>query len=247
MIYFASDVHLGLKFGDKTPAEREKIFTRFLTQIEPDCSELFLVGDIFDFWFEWNRVVPQGYVRVLAQLLKMAESGIKIHYFTGNHDLWIGTYLQSEIGLIMHSGELVVERQGKRLFIAHGDTFYKHRGISRLLEKMFRSAVARYIGQRIIHPDSLVRFGMNWSRSNREKRGGVAHVFGGEADFLVQFARGYLSANSAVDYFVFGHEHTPVEYRLNDRTTMYILGEWVERPVYGTLNNGNFSLIEFNN
>lgn len=245
MIYFASDVHLGLKFGRHSTTEREKIFVAFLNQIEPTCDELFLLGDIFDFWFEWNRTVPQGFVRVLAKLAHMTDRGITIHFFTGNHDLWVGDYLKNEIGLTIHFGEFVVERQNKKLFLAHGDTFYRHKAVSRILEKILRSNSARWIGQRLIHPDALVRFGMKWSLSNRQKRGGVAHVFGGEDDFLVNFARGYLSDHQHIDYFVFGHQHTPVKYPLSDRCNLFILGEWVENPFYAVLDNGSLSLQNF--
>lgn len=246
MIYFASDVHLGLQFKDHDPIDRERNFVKFLSQIEHDCTELFLLGDVFDFWFEWRRTVPRGYVRVLSKLTSMVENGIKIHFFTGNHDLWVGDYLQHEIGLDIHLGHIIVEREGKTLFLAHGDTFYRHKPVGRVLEKIFRSSWARWIGQRVVHPDAMVRFGMSWSHSNREKRGGVAHVFGDEDDFLVKFARGYLSTQrSDIDYFIFGHEHTPVVYPLGDRTDLIILGEWVENPYYARMQDGRIELLPF--
>lgn len=242
MIYFVSDVHLGLNFGPVSVLDRERRFVEFLDKIEPNCEELFLLGDIIDFWFEWKRTVPRGYVRLLGKLASMCDRGMKIHFFTGNHDLWVDDYLQNEIGLIIHKEPYLTTRQGKQLFLAHGDTFYQHKGVSRLIEIVFRSQWARWIGQRIIHPDAMVRFGMKWSLSNRKKRGGVAHVFGAEEDYLVKYSRSYLVQNSDIDYFVFGHLHTPVDYPLNDRTHMIVLGEWVENPVYAALDNGVLSI-----
>ncbi len=242
MIYFASDVHLGLNFGDKTPKEREKIFVSFLLSIESDCQELFLVGDIFDFWFEWNRTVPKGYVRTLAQLQKMCENGTTIHFMPGNHDLWIKSYLQDEIGLTIHHHELITQRQGKTLYIEHGDKLYKHKGISRALELIFRSKTARYIGQRIIHPDTLTRFGMNWSASNRKKRGDITHQFKGENDYWVKASKQILDKQNNIDYFVFGHLHYPIIYDLNETAKMVVLGEWVQNPTYAVMRDGVITL-----
>lgn len=242
-IYFASDVHLGLKFGQKSPQEREKIFVDWLRKITPDCQELFLVGDIFDFYFEWKRVVPKGFVITLAQLAQMSSSGIKIHFFTGNHDLWIRDYLSKEIGLVIHTKPLVAKIDGCRFFIAHGDTFYKHNVIGRFLSFVFRSSAVRKVAQRLIHPDAMVRFGQSWSQSNREKRGRVAHIFGDEDDFLVKFSREYLATvDPNIEYFVFGHEHTPIVYPLTKRSKMVILGEWVESPVVARLEGSSVIL-----
>lgn len=247
MIYFVSDVHLGLNYGAVSPLEREKRFVRFLESITPTCEELFLLGDIFDFWFEWKRTVPRGYVRLLGRLATMCDDGIKIHFFAGNHDLWLSDYLEKEIGMTIHREEFVAERQGKRLFLAHGDTFYKYKPVGLFLSTMFRSRPVRWLGQRLIHPDAMVRFGMNWSLSSRAKRGGVAHVFGGEEDYLVKFSREYISKNDhSIDYFVFGHLHTPVQYPLNQHSEMIVLGEWVENPVYAVMENSQIELKTLN-
>lgn len=247
MIYFASDIHLGLHYGSRTPLERELAFVRFLTKIESDCQELFLVGDVFDFWFEWSRSIPKGYVRVLGKLAQMCDKGIKIHFFTGNHDLWLTDYLNCEIGLIIHKEPYLCTVQDRELFIAHGDTFYHHTGVSRLVEIVCRSGWARWVAQRFIHPDIMIRFGMRWSRSSRLKRNGVAHIFGQEEDYLVKFTRQYLAQHPGqnIDYFIFGHLHTPIIYPLNERCSMAVLGEWVENPQYATLCDSQLTLHRF--
>ncbi len=241
MIYFLSDTHLGLNYGDKTPRQREKFLCDFLCSIEHDCSELFLVGDIFDFWFEWKRCVPQGFVQILAQLQKMTEQGITIHFLVGNHDLWIGKYLQQEIGIIVHTDHLKIQRQNKKLFITHGDKLYRHRGVSYILDKMFRSKFVRWVGQRIIHPDSMIRFGRGWSTSNRKKHGDISHQFTAEDDYWVKASKEILKEEH-FDYFVYGHLHIPLVYELSESSTMVVLGEWIQKPTYATLNDSKIEL-----
>ncbi len=245
MIYFISDTHLGLNYGKLTDIEREKHLCSFLDSIKGDCEELFLLGDIFDFWFEWNRTVPQGFVRTLAKLADFTDSGIKVHFFTGNHDLWIENYLSDHIGLTLHRGTATIERQSKRLFLSHGDTQYKNRGFSKFLEVLFRSHTAKWLGQRLIHPDLMVRFGQGWSSSNRRNRGEVAHNFTGESDNWVRVSREILTTDPDIDYFVYGHLHCPIIYNLSDSKQMIVLGEWVENPTYGTLSDGEFKLHSF--
>lgn len=235
-VYMVSDTHLGLILGDKTPKEREKRFVDWLISIQKDCTRLMLVGDIFDFFFEWKRVVPKGYVRTLATLASMCEKGIEVDFFPGNHDLWVTDYLTLELGITVQREPLVEVIEGKKFFISHGDQHVDLNFLDDLISVTFRSAIARAIGSRLIHPDFLMRFGLTWSRHNRLKRGGVAHIFGGEEDFLVKFSRKYLEkVDPTIDYFVFGHEHTPLIYPLNPSTKVVILGEWIEHPVVGRI------------
>ncbi|MFI3287182.1 MAG: UDP-2,3-diacylglucosamine diphosphatase [Rikenellaceae bacterium] len=237
MIYFLSDTHLGLDNNKISPLEREKKLVKFLTDIEHNCSELFLVGDIFDFWFEWNKSIPKNFSRILGKLALMVDNGIIIHFFIGNHDLWIKDYLQNYIGLTVHTQPLIITRQGKKLFITHGDTLYKHKGFSRLIEIFFKSKTTRWIAQRIIHPDSMLRFGQKWSRSNRKKHDGQNHKFTEENDNWVIEARKILQQTPDINYFIFGHLHIPLTYELNINTKLIILGEWIDNPHYTTLDD----------
>ncbi len=245
MIYFISDTHLGLEYCTHSSKEREKHLCNFLDSIKDKCDELFLLGDIFDFWFEWNRTVPKGFVRILAKLQEFTESGIPVHFFTGNHDLWVGDYLNKEIGITIHIGSAVIERQGKKLFLSHGDTQYKNRGFSRFLEIVLRSKLARWIGQRIIHPDFMLRLGQGWSKSNRKKKGDVAHIFTGQSDNWVKVSKEILKGDPNIDYFIYGHLHCQVLYDLDVNKKMMVLGEWIERPAYGTLNQGEIELFNY--
>lgn len=248
MIYFASDTHLGLRFNGVDPIEREKIFYRFLSSIEGSCTELFLVGDIFDFWFEWRSVVPSGYVRVLGRLATMVDSGVKVHFFTGNHDLWVERYLSDNIGLIIHKEPYITERHSKKLFITHGDTLYKHTGISRVLEIFFRSRLSKWLAQRLIHPDFMCRFGQSWSASNRKKHDLSAHVFTGSNDNWVLRSKELLREERYCDvnYFIYGHLHLAICYDLTPTSQMVVLGEWICAPTYATLgSDGELVLHSF--
>lgn len=245
MIYFISDTHLGLNFGNLSPKQRELHLCKFLTQIENTCSELFLVGDIFDFWFEWNKTVPAGFVRILGKLAQMVDNGIKIHFFIGNHDLWINNYLKDEIGLIIHTEPLLTERQNKTLYITHGDTLWNHKGVSKFLEVTLKSKAAKWLSQRMIHPDSMVRFGRAWSASNRKKHTNVGHIFKEEQDNWVIKSREILTKHPEINYFIYGHLHIPLTYQLTNCSQLTVLGEWVENPHYAVLHNGILELKEF--
>ena len=244
-LYFASDVHLGLRFGTETPAAREQRFVHWLQGLD-DCEELYLVGDVFDFFYEWRHVVPKGYVRTLGALAALADRGVKVTYFPGNHDLWLTDYFSKELGAEIAFEPLVIERQGKKLFVAHGDVFYRHNFLGRCLEKVLRHRSVYKIASSVVPPAWMMRFGHAWSQSNREKRGSMVHTFGAEEDFLVRFARNYLKNDDpSIDCFVFGHEHTPVEYELGEGKTLYILGEWVgQNPTVGRMENGKINLIK---
>lgn len=237
MIYFISDTHLGLEFKDSSPNEREQRVIKFLDQIKSTASEIFLVGDIFDFWFEWNHVIPKYYTLMLAKLHELTSQGITIHFFTGNHDLWIKKYLHQYIGLTLHTSPLITTRSGKKLFITHGDTLYKHKGFSRIIEIIFRSQPAKWFAQRFIHPDTMSRFGRGWSKSNRAKHGNIAHEFLKEEDYWVQSSRKLLSQDDYkdVNYFIYGHLHLDLVYDLTPDSKMVVLGEWVDNPTYTTL------------
>ena len=239
--YFASDMHLGLRYRDVDPVEREKVFVEWLSGIEHDCQRLFLIGDVFDFWFEWKRVVPRGFVRVLGKLASMRDKGIEIDFFAGNHDMWLTDYLSAEAGIRVHNAGGSFVLQGRQVFIDHGDTLGRREWQGRTLSKWFRSKYLRWLFSHLIHPDAAMRFGYSWSASSRHAREGVAHEFRFEEELLVVFAREYLEEHK-IDYFVFGHLHTPVEYPLTESSTLIVLGEWIENPAYARMEDGLISL-----
>lgn len=245
--YFASDVHLGLAYNGADPLDRERRFAAWLGTIEADCEALFLVGDIFDFWFEYKRVVPKGFVRALGKLAGFCDRGIPVHFFVGNHDLWVRDYFEREIGMIVHTGPEVFTLYDKQVFIAHGDGLGKTGDWKySLLRQIFHSGFLKRVFSAILHPNVMIRFGHWWSSHNRHgRKEGVAHEFRGEEEPIVRFARFYIAKYPETSYLVCGHIHTPVIHRLSDRSSVVILGEWIERPVFGRLTAEGMELIEF--
>lgn len=245
--YFASDVHLGLAYNGADPLDRERRFAAWLVSIEADCEGLFLVGDIFDFWFEYKRVVPKGFVRVLGKLAAFCDRGIPVHFFVGNHDLWVRDYFEREIGMTVHTGPEVFTLYDKQIYIAHGDGLGKTGDWKySLLQRIFHSRFLKRVFSTILHPNVMIRFGHWWSSHNRHgRKEGVAHVFRGEQEPIVRFARVYIAGHPETSYLVCGHIHTPVNHRLSDRSSVVILGEWIERPVYGRFTAEGMELIEF--
>ncbi|MCD7970764.1 MAG: UDP-2,3-diacylglucosamine diphosphatase [Alistipes sp.] len=238
MYYFASDVHLGLDAATSS-AQRERLFVQWLDTVAADARAIFLVGDIFDFWFEYKRVVPKGFTRLLGKLSEITDRGIPIHFFVGNHDMWAYDYLHRECGLTVHYKPEVFEIAGKRVFVAHGDNMYIRKPFAeKVMQSGFRSPLLRRLFSALIHPNAMLRFGQWWSHKSRKSHARV-HVFCGEKEYLVQYARAYRAAvkNIHVDYFVFGHIHCGHTYDMGDGSTAVFLGEWLYNPAYAVLDD----------
>jgi UDP-2,3-diacylglucosamine hydrolase len=246
MYYFASDTHLGLN-SENDPRERERVFVAWLDAVSVTAEAIFLVGDIFDFWFEYKRVIPKGFVRLFGKLAELVDRGIPIHFFPGNHDMWTAGYFASELGMVVHTGPEVLELAGRRVFVGHGDAInVGRRPMLRLMNRFFRSRSARAVFSWIIHPDCFLKFGHWWSSGSRKSKE-IKSEFRGEEEGLVQFARHYLAGGGKVDYFVFGHIHCAEEWDLGGGVKMFFLGEWFQHPHYVTLSpDGEMSLRAFN-
>lgn len=245
MFYFVSDTHLGLK-SESDPRARERIFISWLDRVSADAKGIFLVGDIFDFWFEYNRVVPKGHARLLGKLAELTDRGVEVHFFPGNHDMWTGDYFTDDLGMTVHAGPEQLELYDKKVFIAHGDAMnIKGRPMLRLMNWFFRSRAARKIFSWIIHPDHFLKFGYRWSSGSRKSKE-IKRDFRGEEEGLVQYARGYMQENE-VDYFVFGHIHCAEQYDLGGGVKAFFLGEWFEDPHYAALSpDGEMKLHKYN-
>lgn len=234
MIYFASDIHLGS--GDiARQRATEQRFVQWLESIEPTAEVLFLLGDIFDFWFEYKRVVPKGFVRTLGQLAKMAELGTRIVMLTGNHDMWVGKYLTEECGIELYTTPQTFDIKGLKLYLSHGDnTNIKGQPMLRLMNRFFRSKSLRVLASWLIHPDLFLRFGQWWSGSSRK-----AHTEQTDLKYLdplIEFAKGY--DEQPIDHFVFGHIHIP-----HQRDNITFLGEWSKAASWAELDdNGIITL-----
>ena len=238
MHYFVSDIHLGS--GSVAEQRRvERLFLDFLTKIEGDAESLYLVGDIFDFWFEYKRVVPRGFVRVLGRLAELSDKGVKIVMLTGNHDMWVGDYLTNECGIELYTKPQTIIVADKTLFVAHGDNMnIKGQPVLRAMNAMFRSKCLRKIASWLIHPDLFMRFGQWWSGKSRKSHN---TDYGSEVlEHLVDYAVKYGSQHE-VDYFVFGHLHYAADIKTTER--ILFMGDWHSQPSYVVLdNNGKIEL-----
>lgn len=224
-IYFASDAHFGLSSpNDSLP--RERLFAGWLDMIKQDAAEIFLLGDIFDFWFEYSRVVPRGYTRILGKIAELTDNGIPVHFFTGNHDIWVFDYLPKETGMIIHKERYITELLGKKFFLAHGDGLDKRDKGFMLLKSIFHNPVLQWLFARI-HPNFSVWFAHKWSHKSRYSKELVTPFRGAEKEEQVVFANSILEKEH-FDYFVFGHRHIPLDIRLNNGSSRYInLGDWL--------------------
>lgn len=241
MYYFASDIHLGLAVG-QTAAYRERLFIQWLDEVSVDAEAIFLVGDIFDFWYEYKRVVPKGFTRLLGKLSELTDRGVAIHFFPGNHDLWAYDYLQSECGLILHPVDYeIIELAGHHVFIGHGDALGKRNLSGRLLCRIFRSHPLRWAFSNFIHPNAAMRFGQWWSGSNRRAKP-IKHTFRGYEEPIVRFAADFAKHHPEIDLFVCGHIHCNEIFPLTEKCTIAFLGEWIDQPTYGKLDDKGFSL-----
>lgn len=244
MYYFASDVHLGA--GDELKSRRtESRFVKWLDMVAQDAEGIFLMGDIFDFWFEYNRVIPKGFVRTLGKLAELTDRGIKITFITGNHDMWMYDYLQRECGVEICFSPQEVTLSGKQLFLAHGDNMnIKDKPLLRLMNTTFRSRSARKIFSWLVHPDLAMKFGKWWSEKSRLSHS--KEILDVDAlDFLVDYARSYKLSNPQTDYIVFGHMHIPHDLKEEDLRVLF-LSSWEGDAAYAVLDRqGNIELKTF--
>ena len=226
-------MHLGLNTG-AAARQREQLLVDWLERVSSDAEAIFLLGDVFDFWFEYERVIPKGFTRLLGKLAELSDRGVEVHFFPGNHDMWTLGYLERECGVTIHHGTGIFELYGKRIFLAHGDNLGKRTCGERFLNGFFRSRTARWVVQRMIHPDLMLRFGHWWSRHSRKNNDRESYTFWGEDEPLVRFSREYV-ARIPVDYLIFGHLHHYVDYDLGDGRRVIFLGDWVNSPSYAAL------------
>jgi UDP-2,3-diacylglucosamine hydrolase len=241
-IYFASDVHLGLYPYDKS-REREKTFVKWLDSIKADAAELYLLGDIFDFWYEYRKVAPRGFTRFLGKLSEFHDAGIPVHYFTGNHDVWAFDYLPEETGVIVHREPLIINRNGKHFFLAHGDGLGPGDFGYKLLKRCFTSKTLQWLFSRL-HPNLALSFGHAWSKNSRYSKGLVEHFLGEEKELLVLFSKETLKKEH-FDYFIFGHRHIAIDYKLTENSRMINLGEWIVANTYAVFDGKDVELLKF--
>lgn len=223
-IYFASDFHLGSPNLAESRIREDRI-VRWLTSIESTCSELFLMGDVFDFWFEYNTVIPKGYIRLQGKLAMMSDAGIKIYFFKGNHDMWVNDYFTKEMGMEIISDELVINRGGKSFYLHHGDGLGPGDANYRILRKIFRNPLCHWLFS-MLPPNIGLGIANGWSRRSRKVNVLVEEPFiGAENEWLAIYSREVLEKQH-YDYFIYGHRHRPMIIDLGNNSQYYNTGEW---------------------
>lgn len=239
-IYFASDFHLGIP-DKETSVEREKRICRWLDTIRDDAAQLYLVGDLFDAWFEFRKVVPKGYTRFLGKLAELRDSGLHIEAFTGNHDLWMRGYFQDELDIPVHHHPIERTFNNKKFFIAHGDGLGPGDHGYKMLKKVLRNPLAQWLYRRL-HPDTAVSLAEWFSRLGPKHVEGEEDEFQGpDKEFLVQFCNTKLK-DEFFDYFIFGHRHIAIEYPLPQNSLYINLGDWIKYNSYAVFDGDNLSL-----
>jgi UDP-2,3-diacylglucosamine hydrolase len=228
-IYFASDFHLGLATG-ATPIEREKKVTEWLRLASKDAREIYLLGDIFDFWWEYKLVVPRGFTRFLGAISSITDSGIPVHFFTGNHDMWVSDYLSTECGLIIHTGPITAEFDKKVFHLAHGEGLGTLDKSYKLLLSIFHNKPLRRLYS-ALHPSIGIGIGHKWSLSSRLAKGIRKDFLGEENEDLLRYAKTVLRDNQ-IDYFIFGHRHLGMKYQLKEGAEVVFLGDWIKTGSY---------------
>ena len=244
--YFVTDAHLGARVFDNRNTHEQK-FVRWLDMAKQDADAIYMLGDMFDFWFEYRATVPKGFSRTLGKMAELADAGIDIHYFTGNHDVWTFGYLENEIGLKVHRCPTTFDIHGKRFFLAHGDGLNdKSRGFS-LIRAIFHSKTCQWLFRTLIPPVVGLNFGYKWSESNRRK-----HLNNHECNYkgennepLVLFAKQHKNTAPDIDYYLFGHRHILLHLLLDSSTQLAILGDFMQQFSYATFDGENFEIHYF--
>jgi UDP-2,3-diacylglucosamine hydrolase len=229
-IYFASDLHLGTPNYEESLA-REKKFVAWLDEIYEDCESLFLVGDIFDFWFDYKTAVPKGFVRVLGKLASFTDKGIPVHYFKGNHDMWLNGYFEQELGFTVHEDNFSFESNGVKFLVGHGDGKGPRDFKYKILKKFFRNPICKF-AFKWIHPDVGMALAQYWSRKSRYGNGETKEQFLGEdKEWLIQYIK-RKDPEFKANYYIFGHRHLAIEHKINEHANYINLGDWLHFQSY---------------
>ncbi|MGE9311415.1 UDP-2,3-diacylglucosamine diphosphatase [Niabella sp. CJ426] len=242
-IYFLSDLHLG------TPSHadslvREKLIVQFLNEIEDKAAEIFIVGDMFDFWYEYKYVVPKGYVRLLGKLAQLSDRGIKLHFFVGNHDMWMTDYLQQELNMPVYFEPKEFSWNGKQFLIGHGDGLGPGDKGYKRLKKVFRNPVCQWAFG-VLPPQLGMGVANYMSRRSRAKTGSSEEIFlGEEKEWLVQYCKEKLQEKH-FDFFIFGHRHLPIDFRLTSNSRYINLGDWISFYTYAVFDGNNIQLLSY--
>jgi UDP-2,3-diacylglucosamine hydrolase len=242
-IYFLSDFHLGAP-NHSSSLERERIIVQFLDEIKKDAAEIFLLGDLFDFWYEYRKVVPKGYVRLLGKLGELSDLGIPMHFFAGNHDMWMKDYFEKEFHIPVYYEPKEFDRNGKKFLIGHGDGLGPGDHGYKRLKKVFRNPFSKWLFG-ILPPVAGMGLANYLSRRSRAQTGATEEVFlGEEKEWLILYCKEQLKKKQ-YDFFVFGHRHLAIDYRLSTSSRYINLGDWIRFFTYAVFDGDRLELRSY--
>ena len=242
-IYFLSDFHLGAP-NAASSLIREKKIIQFLDEIKHDAAEIFILGDLFDFWYEYKKVVPKGYVRILGKLAELSDNGIPLYFFVGNHDMWMNDYFQKELNIPVYFEPKEFVYSGKKFLIGHGDGLGPGDHGYKFIKKIFRNKVCQWFFG-ILPPYIGMGIAGYFSRKSRAQTGQTDEVFLGEdKEWLIQYSKEVLQKQH-YDYFVFGHRHLPLDIKLSNNSRYLNLGDWIKYNSYAVFDGNNMTLNHY--
>jgi len=241
-IYFASDFHLGVPSAS-TSLEREKKVVRWLQKVSQDAQEIYLVGDIFDFWFEYKHTIPKGYIRFLGELARITDCGIQVHFFAGNHDMWMFDYFTDQMGIQVIRKPISLSINNLDIMVGHGDGLGPGDHKYKLLKRIFENRVCQWAFARL-HPNFGIGLAKRWSKSSRVASSENEEVYLGEKEYLVQFCKSQEIVKHH-DYYIFGHRHLPLDVEIGINSRYINLGEWVNNFTYAELDGKTIKLKKF--
>ena len=244
-IYILSDAHLGSWAIDHGRMQERRL-VRFLDNIKDKAAAVYLLGDMFDFWYEWKYTVPKGYTRFLGKLSELADMGVEVHFFTGNHDIWMYGYLEEECGIILHKKPETVELYNKVFYLAHGDGLGDPNKSFKLIRSIFHNKTCQWLFS-AIHPRWGLWFGLSWAKHSRIKHEGegVPVYMGDDKEHLILYTKKYIQYHSNVDYFIYGHRHIEVDKQLTKKARVIILGDWISQFSYVVYDGEHLLMQEY--
>jgi len=243
-IYFASDFHLGVPTYTES-LEREKKIISWLDKIKEDAKSIYLLGDIFDFWFEYKAVIPKGFVRLLGKLAELSDNGTDIFLIKGNHDLWMYDYLPKEVGVKIIEDKTILSENGKIIFLAHGDGLGPGDFGYKIIKKIFTNKICQWVFARL-HPNLGLGIAHFWSKRSRIANNKNPEQFlGEEKEWLVSYCKEKQKENP-VDYYIFGHRHLPLEIEIDLKAKYINVGDWIHHNSYAVFDGENLMLKYFN-
>lgn len=241
-VYFASDFHLGAP-NITSSRLREKLIVKWLNEVSIDAQAIFLLGDIFDFWFEYKKAIPKGFIRFQGKLAELADKGIAIYMFTGNHDMWMFDYFPDELNIPVLRKPIDLEINGVKLLVGHGDGLGPGDNNYKRLKKIFNNKYCQKAFS-IIHPSLGISIANRWSSSSRISSSENEEVYLGDQEYLLMYCK-KKEAEQHRDYYIFGHRHLPIDVAVGPTSQYINLGEWVSKPYYAVLDNKTVSLKNF--